>query len=389
MRQEIHTPPFWHRLTQRPNILMVLLVGVLLSAFEIFTGPKHTHNASFLLPFIFLFLQIALAPIPWHWTSKGNPPWLFIRRFSKALVFSVVWVCIASFAVHHIKHLNPDHPHPGGEVQGPTAEFREGPPDDRENGPGGPPDLGQAPRGPHPVGPKPDHNSHVPPLGIILINVAFALVYGWETAEREITEARERRTQELLRQSQARSLRNQLEPHVLYNALNGLSELIHEDPLAAEEVVARLASLYRILTDYGKAELVHLSEERKVVESYLAMEQMRLGERLHVEWDWPEWGDAIMAPPLFLQPLVENAIKHGISPLDSGGELRISCLREGGTLVLQVANTGCAPHTGPREGVGLGNLADRLKLWQEADGIFSLSRDGEWTVARVSWTLHQ
>jgi len=226
----------------------------------------------------------------------------------------------------------------------------------------------------------------LPVLGIGLLNVAFALIFGWEMAEKELTEAREKRTAELLRQSQFRALRSQLEPHVLYNALNGLSEVIHEDPLAAEEVVARLASLYRMLTDYGQKDMASLGEERQLVEAYLSMEQMRLGERLQVEWEWPDWADGIAAPPLFLQPLVENAIKHGISALGEGGSVRIACQREGEAIALQVANTGLPPTAKDRKGVGLENLEARLDLWQEASGRFSLKREGEWTIARVEWT---
>ncbi len=176
-----------------------------------------------------------------------------------------------------------------------------------------------------------------------------------------------------------------MEPHVLFNALNGLSELVHDDPLAAEEMIARLADLYRMLTRHSEADFVPLLKERLLVEAYLAMEEMRLGERLRVEWLWPAWADAVVLPPLFLQPLVENAIKHGISPCGAGGDLRISCAREGGWVALAVANTGMALGSAPRHGVGLANLEARLNLWMEGAGAFTLAQDGPWTVAEVRW----
>jgi LytS/YehU family sensor histidine kinase len=217
------------------------------------------------------------------------------------------------------------------------------------------------------------------------VNLAFATLVGWVLAQKEATEARERRTSELLRQSEARALQNQLEPHVLYNALSSLSELIYEDPLAAEEAITQLADLYRRLTTHGKRDRVSLGEERQLVEAFLAMEQMRLGERLKVVWEWTPELDAIQLPPLLLQPLVENAIKHGIGPSEAGGEVRIYCGRDGARVYLEVANTGPAPEASAPAGVGLGNLRARLDLWQGAEASFSLGRDGTWSVARLTW----
>ncbi|MBP1628998.1 MAG: histidine kinase-, gyrase and HSP90-like ATPase family protein [Holophagaceae bacterium] len=373
MRQENTIPTFLNRITHRSNLLMVLLVGGLLSGFRIFSDPTTVQLGDLLIPFIFLFLQVSLAPVPWLWNISGNPRWFFVRRFIRALGFNLLWIAATLTLTHY---LLPMPPHRPGEKATSKTAFPPPPPMDMGGGGPGPGDAGLPPR----------HRIPFPEKGLGLINLAFALIIGWELAEKELTEARERRTADLLRQSQFRALRNQLEPHVLYNALNGLSELIHEDPLAAEEVVALLANLYRMLTDYGKADMALLAEERKLVEAYLSMEQMRLGERLQVEWDWPAWADAIQAPPLFLQPLVENAIKHGISSLDTGGKLHITCQREGDTLSLQVSNTGLPPSPGGRKGVGLENLEARLGLWTGVAGAFSLERQGEWTIARVEWT---
>ena len=160
---------------------------------------------------------------------------------------------------------------------------------------------------------------------------------------------------------------------------------MHEDPPAAEEMIALLADLYRMLTHHGEADLAPLQRERALVEAYLAMERMRLGERLRVRWEWPSWADGVVIPPLFLQPLVENAIKHGISPCETGGEVRISCLRDEGTVSLCVRNTGAPLARGAREGIGLANLRARLGLWTEA-AAFTLEQDGDWTAATVRWT---
>jgi LytS/YehU family sensor histidine kinase len=223
-----------------------------------------------------------------------------------------------------------------------------------------------------------------PGLALGLVNLAFGIAFGWVHAAKEATEARERTTAELLRQSQARALQNQLNPHVLYNALNGLAELVHEDPLAAEEMVAKLADLYRMLTVHGEGGLVRLAEERRLVEAYLDMEQMRLGDRLQVQWHWPPWADRLALPPFFLLPLVENAVKHGISPAEQGGQVVVSCARRGAMVQLLVENSGCPLREGHR-GVGLGNLEARLGLWTELSGSFNLEARGPWTAATVQW----
>ena len=374
MRQEITLPTLLNRVTHRSNLLMVLLVGGVLGGFRILVDPTNLRLGELLLPFIFLFLQVALAPVPWLWKAQQLPRWSLVRRFFTALAFNLLWVTASLTVTHYVTPMRPPLPPPRAESTPPPAPLGINMGTPR---PGEPERSGQVPRRRTPFFPE---------MGLGLLNVTFALIFGWGMAEKELTEARERRTADLLRQSQFRALRNQLEPHVLYNALNGLSELIHEDPLAAEEAVALLANLYRMLTDYGKADMALLCEERRLVEAYLSMEQMRLGERLQVEWDWPSWADAIQAPPLFLQPLVENAIKHGISSQGEGGVLRISCQQEGRTLALQVANTGLPPKACDRKGVGLENLEARLGLWTDAAGKFSLERQGEWTIARVEWT---
>jgi hypothetical protein len=307
-----------------------------------------------LLPFILLFGHLALAPVPWQWTGDEADRAGLGRGLVQALCFDVVWIGLVLGGMHLLGWQSPPpHPFP-------------------------PPPM--AIPGPRPF---PGHPFR-PGLGLGMVNLAFAIIYGWVCAAKEATEASERRTAGLLRQAQTRALQNQLEPHVLYNALNGLSELVHEDPLAAEEAIAGLADLYRMLTVHGDAGLIRLERERELVEAYLAMERMRLGDRLKVTWQWPEWADKLPVPPFFLLPLVENAIKHGISPDAAGGELAIACVRAGAWTQLIVENTG-SPLQGERRGVGLGNLEARLGLCPELSGRFTLAARGTVTVATLQW----
>ncbi|HNX30872.1 MAG TPA: histidine kinase [Holophaga sp.] len=357
MRQEVIRSSLLHRVRQRTNLVLVSLVGGIFCIFRLTADMRGPFLAELVLPFVLLYAHLALSPIPWQWTGDDEPRAGLGRGFLQALVFNAAWIGLAMAGLFLF-------------AGPPKGGFMDQPP---------PPPPGSMPP---PMGPR----IFRPEWTLGMLNLAFGIIFGWVFAEKEATEARERLTADLLRQSRSKALQNQLEPHVLYNALNSLSELVYEDPLAAEEVIARLADLYRMLTIHGKADRIPLGQERKLVEAYLAMEQMRLGERLAVVWDWPASADEILAPPLFLQPLVENAIKHGISPSDQGGTLVISCVKIGPAVKLSVRNSGCAPREGAPRGVGLGNLESRLQLWTEAAGRFSLGSQDGWTTARIEWT---
>lgn len=305
-----------------------------------------------LLPFVLVYAHLVLTPLPWQWVQGDAKPTGTLRGLLLALAFNAAWIG-ALLLVVYLLHPVPSAP------------------------PGWPPDLPRPPMGPRMPNPM---------LGLGMINLAFATSIGWGLAGREAMEARELETTALLREAESKALRNQLEPHVLYNALSSLSELIYEDPLAAEDVITQLADLYRRLTVHGKHGLVNLGEERLLVEAYLAMEQMRLGDRLRTSWSWPEWADGIPIPPFFLQSLVENAIKHGIGPFDGGGAVRISCQRVGTRIGLKVENTGSALKADANAGIGLSNLQTRLTLWSGADGTLTLTCDAGWTVADLQWS---
>ena len=367
MRQELILPPLLRRLTDRWTGVVVLCVGGILCLFPLLDSRHPVSAVDWLLPFLAVYLHLSLAPVPWQWNGASPSKGRLVRGLLAALLFNALWIA-ALLLLGHLLHPNPMH--------------------------GGPMHFNGMPGGPmYPGGPPPDWGPGFPPprprmlnpgWGLGLVNLAFALLVGWVIAEKEAMAAREQVTAELLRQAESKALQNQLEPHVLYNALSSLSELIYEDPLAAESVITQLADLYRRLSHHGKQARVPLGEERRLVEAYLTMEQMRLGERLQVAWSWPDWADALALPPHFLQPQVENAIKHGIGPYEVGGEVRITCTRDGARITLQVENSGLAPAE-TTTGIGLGNLRARLALWSGAEGTFTLERQGDWTVASLHW----
>jgi len=171
---------------------------------------------------------------------------------------------------------------------------------------------------------------------------------------------------------------------VLFNVLGGLTELVHEDPDAAESALVALIQMYRELTPHGVALAAPLRDERRILEHYLDIEEIRLGKRLEVAWEWPAWADRLELPPLLLQPLVENAIKHGIAPLPEGGAVRIAVERKPGRLTLSVANNGVPIDVRASEGTGIGNLRERLSLMPERDPRLDLFVEDGWTVVSLN-----
>lgn len=136
------------------------------------------------------------------------------------------------------------------------------------------------------------------------------------------------------------ALRAQLDPHFLFNTLHSIGALIRQDPTAAEQAVERFGELMRYVLESGRGGLVALEDELGFVRGYLALEALRLGARLHVCEAIDEECLECGVPPLLLQPLVENAIRHGIAPKLDGGTLRLSGAIEGDALTLAVADDG-------------------------------------------------
>ncbi len=188
--------------------------------------------------------------------------------------------------------------------------------------------------------------------------------------------AMQRRRQQLseqLQSTQLRLLKSQLNPHFLFNALNGLRSLIEDEPARARDAVTQLARTLRYTLASGDEDLVSLERELEMVEDYLALESMRLAERLGVERRIEPAARASRVPTMLLQTLVENAIKHGIAALKEGGTLRIEARIVKDELRLTVTNPrprGIAATDGA--GVGLQNAAERLRLLFGARGGLNL-----------------
>jgi LytS/YehU family sensor histidine kinase len=163
-----------------------------------------------------------------------------------------------------------------------------------------------------------------------------------------------------LARAQLQALQGQLQPHFLFNTLNAIGVLIREDAAAAGRVVSLLADLLRRTLDVAQQQEVPLREELDFLAQYLEIERTRFPDRLTVEVEVPEALGAIAVPSFVLQPLIENAVRHGIAPRPEGGRVVIRGRRQGDRLELEVWNDGAPLARDRRDGIGLAATRERL-----------------------------
>jgi two-component system, LytTR family, sensor histidine kinase AlgZ len=179
-------------------------------------------------------------------------------------------------------------------------------------------------------------------------------------------------------------LQSRIRPHFLFNTLNTALVLVRLDPARAEGVLEDLAELFRVAIS-DTAESVTLAEEVELARRYLAIEQIRFGNRMQVTWELdPEAGLALV-PPLLLQPLVENAVRHGIEPTDAPGIIRVRTRVKLGRALVSIVNTVPGAASQPGNGIALRNVRDRLRLMHDVAAQFEARREEE--VFRVQIVL--
>jgi two-component system LytT family sensor kinase len=204
------------------------------------------------------------------------------------------------------------------------------------------------------------------------------------------SQEKERRAGELeahLAQAKLQALRMQINPHFLFNTLNAISTLVHTSPHTADEMITDLGELFRFSLESSNDQEIPLSRELELLRRYLAIEQRRFGQRLEIEQNAdPEIHDALV-PPLILQPIVENAIRHGIETQAGLGRIAISARRNGNQVKLSVSDNGKKPFDASikedkRQGIGLANTRARLQQLYGKEQSFSIFNGdlGGWTV---------
>ena len=197
-------------------------------------------------------------------------------------------------------------------------------------------------------------------IGILLSVLGHYLAGAFQrsrTAERRALEL-----QVLAREAELKSLRAQLDPHFLFNSLNSVAALIGNDTKAARQMCFQMAQFFRKSLTLARQQAIPLSEEISLVETFLSIERVRFGDRLRCTFDVGEDAANVLVPPLVLQPLVENAVHHGVAHLLEGGEVKVQARRREGLIELIVENP-CDPDRPPSRGtgVGLANVRSRIE----------------------------
>lgn len=219
-------------------------------------------------------------------------------------------------------------------------------------------------------------------------------IWEWTTQQRRLR-AGERQAQELSRQlAEARlhALRMQLNPHFLFNTLNAIATLVHRSPHVADDMIASLSDFLRLTLSSPNTAQVPLRKELEFARRYLDIEKVRFGDRLTILEAIDPESLAVEVPTLILQPLLENAIRHGIEPCEQRGEIRLSARRDADQLVLTVSDTGqgltTASTQSSRGGIGLANTRSRLKeLHGDAGTLALVARPGSGldVEVRIPW----
>jgi two-component system LytT family sensor kinase len=194
----------------------------------------------------------------------------------------------------------------------------------------------------------------------VIISVSHAIDYYRKYHERTVHALE---LEKHLAEARLQSLLRQLKPHFLFNTLNGIASLMHSDVEAADRMLVRLGELLRLTMSHPGQPLTRLREEMSFIEKYLEIERIRFRDRLTVELDVAPTTLEVEVPSLVLQPLVENAIRHGLEPQARPGRLHIAARREADAIVLIVRDNGAGMPVGgfAREGIGLGNTRARLR----------------------------
>lgn len=217
-------------------------------------------------------------------------------------------------------------------------------------------------------------------IGIIITAHAYAYYVRNQRQEIERLEL-----SQALAQSELQALKFQLHPHFLFNTLQGISTLVETDKLAAQTMIVKLSTLLRVALKHGSTDLIPLSEEVDFAKSYLELQKMRLGKRLEVRWQIAPETQAALVPQLILQPLIENAIVHGIACCREGGWIEVRSQQTGKMVAIEIRNSVCGRGENGL-GLGLQNTAARLKYLYATEAAFTMEIGGD-GIAVVSLSM--
>lgn len=204
----------------------------------------------------------------------------------------------------------------------------------------------------------------------------YLIIYYFRNYKRE--EIEKWKLQTALKDAELIALKAQINPHFLFNALNNIRALILEDQMKARDMVSHLSELLRYSIQFNNNEKVSIADELEIVKKYLELETIHYENRLKFKIEADKNLHAFKIPPMIIQLMAENAVKHGISQVKSGGEILVSVASTDEEMILQVSNTGkLKKHNGNDGGIGLRNATERIRILFEKEPDLELFQDGD------------
>ncbi len=232
-----------------------------------------------------------------------------------------------------------------------------------------------------------------PRRSVLIVALPVSLVMmglGFMKDHRERERQQHLRVERQLAETRLDALSARTDPHFLFNSLNSILALVEEDPRAAERAILELAAMFRYVLDGSRSQLVKLADELSFVESYLGLEQLRFGERMQVTVEIEAGLEDTLIPPLLLQPLVENAVRHGTSASRQPLQILLRAHRTAAAIELSVDDDGPGPDSSQHRGTGTShaNLRARLALVYGPNAAFETGRSkfgGFRALVRLPW----
>ncbi|MEP5612214.1 MAG: histidine kinase [Cyclobacteriaceae bacterium] len=215
----------------------------------------------------------------------------------------------------------------------------------------------------------------------------YLIIYFFRNYKRE--EIEKWKFQSAVKDAELIALKAQINPHFLFNSLNNIRALILEDHMKARDMVSHLSELLRYSIQFNSNEKVSIWEELDIVEKYLELESIHYENRLKFEIETDKKLGKYKIPPMIIQLMTENAVKHGISQLKDGGNINVSVSSEKEELILQVSNTGRLKERSKTGGIGLRNATERIRILFEKEPDLDLFQDGEMVRSVLKLPLEQ
>lgn len=221
---------------------------------------------------------------------------------------------------------------------------------------------------------------------VLLWALTYHLFQYWERSL--LAEKEKYHLQATVKENAYINLKNQLNPHFLFNSLNSIRTLVDADPNLAKTAINQLSGLLRSSLHTGKQKTIPLKDELQTVKDYLAIEKIRFDNRLKWTFEIDETAYDCTVPPMMLQTLVENAVKHGISNLKNGGEISLSAHKNNVALHITISNSGTFNPKKNNDGVGLENTRERLKLlYDESASLEIMNSDDQTVITKIHLPL--